>query len=147
MSYLPADLPVPEPSPDERPYFEACRHQELRIQRCSACGRFRHPPHPFCAACGSGDTEWARVSGNGTVFTYTIAYHPTHKALRDAVPYNVVVVLLDDADDVRIVSNLIDAEPGEIRIGMKVELVFEEARDGWFLPRFRRRDAAAAASL
>lgn len=93
---------------------------------------------PFCATCGSGGLEWAQVSGNGTVFSYTIVHHPAHPALKTAVPFNVVVVLIDDADDVRIVSNVIDAALDEISVGLRVALVWDEVEGGMFLPRFRK---------
>jgi uncharacterized OB-fold protein len=138
MSYLPQGTPLPQPNPDDQPYWGFCSRRELRIQRCIQCGRFRHPPMPLCAVCGSGETEWAAVPGTGTVFSYTIVHHPTHRALKSAVPYNVVVVHLDDADDVRIVSNVIDAAPEEISIGLRVTLAWDEAEGGSFLPRFRK---------
>lgn len=140
MSYLPDDMPLPLATPDDAPYWNYCRQKQLRIQRCGACATFRHPPMPLCAACGSGAIEWAPVSGSGTVFSYTVAYHPTHPALKTAVPYNIAVVMLDDAGDVRIVSNVVDAAPEEMRIGMPVALVWEPTSDGGQLPRFRKRD-------
>jgi uncharacterized OB-fold protein len=63
---------------------------------------------PVCPGCQSTEIEWVPVSGDGTVFSYTVVHHPVHPALRDAVPYNVAVVLLDGAGDVRLVSNVID---------------------------------------
>ncbi len=66
---------------------------------------------PACFNCGSMETEWAQVPGTGTVFSYTIVHHPAHPAVKSAVPYNIVVVHLDEADDVRIVSNVIDVPP------------------------------------
>jgi uncharacterized OB-fold protein len=138
MSYLPKGTPVPQPNPDDQPYWDYCAKRELRFQRCKACGRFRHPPMPACGKCGSTETEWAAVPGTGSVFTYTIVHHPTHPALKSAVPFNVVVVHLDQADDVRIVSNVIDAKPEEIAIGLRVALVWDEIEGGMFLPRFRK---------
>lgn len=138
MSYLPIGTPMPQPNPDDQPYWDACARRELRFQRCTNCGRFRHPPMPLCAVCGSGKTEWAAVPGTGTVFSYTIVHHAAHKVLKSAVPYNVVVVHLDGADDVRIVSNVIDASPAEISIGLRVTLAWDEIEDGTFLPRFRK---------
>lgn len=136
MTYFPQGIPLPQPNPDDQPYWEACANRELRFQRCANCGRFRHPPMPTCGVCGSGNVEWKAVPGTGTVFSYTIVHHPAHKALKSAVPYNVVVVHLDDADDVRIVSNVIDASPREISVGLRVALVWDEIEDGMFLPRF-----------
>lgn len=137
MSYLPQGTPLPQPGPDDQPFWDFCARRDLRIQRCADCGRFRHPPMPFCAACGSGKTEWAKVPGTGTVFSYTIVHHPTHPALKSAVPFNIVVVHLDGADDVRLVSNVIDAAPDELAIGLRVALAWDEV-ENMFLPRFRK---------
>jgi uncharacterized OB-fold protein len=138
-AYLPQDMPVPEPTPDDRPFWEACARRELRIQCCTDCGRFRHPPAPFCADCRSPQTAWKEVSGDGTVFSYTIAHFATHPALRDALPYNIAVVLLDGTGDVRLISNVVDVPPEGMAIGLPVRLVWEPTRDGGYLPRFARR--------
>ncbi len=139
MAYFPEGMPLPQPADrDELPFFEACKRKELVIQRCADCRRFRHPPVPVCAHCGSFKTEWAKVPGTGTVFSFTVAYHPVHPALRDAVPYNVAYILLDEADDVRLVSNVMDAKPEEMRIGLRVRLEWDPTSDGSFLPRFRK---------
>ncbi|MSQ28847.1 MAG: OB-fold domain-containing protein [Dehalococcoidia bacterium] len=52
--------------------------------------------------------------------------YPSHPALRDRVPDNVVLVALAGASDVRMVGNLVDCPYPEIRIGMEVEVVFED---------------------
>jgi uncharacterized OB-fold protein len=140
VAYLPPGLPAPMPDLDDRAYWEFCNRRELRIQRCTACGRFRHPPMPACPDCASFEREWAAVPGTGTVFSYTICHHPVHPALRQAVPYNVVVVMLDGAGDVRLVGNVVDAAPEDIAIGMKLVLHWEQGDgpDSQWLPRWRR---------
>lgn len=137
MAYLPDAVPGPQPLPDDRPFWDACARRELRVQRCAACGRFRHPPMPRCPDCRSDAVEWARVSGEGEVFSYAVVRHPVHPALKDAVPYNVVVVMLDGAGDVRLVSNLVDAAPDELAIGLRVTLAWDDTPHGP-LPRFRK---------
>lgn len=144
MSYLPEGTPLPTPTPDDQAYWDFIGKRELRIQRCAECRRFRHPPMPNCPHCRSSRFEWEPVSGRGSVFTYTIIRHATHPALKNALPFNVAVVMLDDADDVRIVSNVVDAAPEEITIGMPVELLWEPTEDGGWLPRFRKRKEPAA---
>jgi uncharacterized OB-fold protein len=69
------------------------------------------------------------VSGDGEVYTWTVVRHAVNPALRDSVPYNVVVVLLDGTDGVRLVSNLIDAPPEALRIGLRVTLTWERRGD------------------
>ena len=139
MSYLPDAMPLPDPTPDERQYWDFCRQKDLRIQKCGACGTFCHPPSPLCPRCRSDKITWAKVSGNGTVFTYTVVHHAADPAVKPALPYNIAVVMLEDADDVRLVSNVIDVAPDDMRIGLPVRLVWEPTRDGGFLPRFRKQ--------
>ena len=95
---------------------------------------------PSCAHCGSTDVGWEEVSGRGTVFSYTVAHHAVHKALKGHTPYNVVVVMLEGADDVRLVSNLVDTDPADLRIDMPVTVHWEAVEGGMVLPRFRRSD-------
>jgi uncharacterized OB-fold protein len=131
-----ADLPRPQPDDDARPFWDYTRTGELRVQRCAACGALRHPPRPMCARCHSLDVEWAPVSGRGTVFSYVVTHQPVHPALADRVPFATVLVELEEGP--RLTSNLVDVPPGEITIGMPVEVVFERLDDEVTLPLFRR---------
>lgn len=137
MSYLPADFAVPNALPHELAFWEYCERRELRIQQCLDCGRFRHPPQPVCARCRSTRAQWTQVSGDGEVYTYTIVHHAATPALREALPYNVAIVLLEGADDVRLTSNVVDVSPEEMRVGLRVKLVWESA-GGRSLPRFKK---------
>ncbi len=138
MSYLPAGIPAPRPTVDDAPFWQACQEQRLVIRHCGGCGRFFHPPMPCCPRCGSMDVSWQPVSGRGTIYTWTVAHQAVHPALKGHGPYNVSVVLLDDADDVRLVTNVVDVPPNGLHIGLPVEVCFEDAGDGTLLPRFRR---------
>jgi len=55
------------------------------------------------------------------------------------VPYTVVVVALEETPGVRIVSNLVDAAPEELRVGLPVEVFFEDVSAEVTVPRFRVR--------
>ena len=136
MAYLPTGFAVPPYLPHEAGFAQGCREQVLRIQRCRDCGRFRHPPSPRCPHCRSEACDWPAVAGGGEVYSYTIVRHAASEALRAALPYNVVVVLLDGTDGVRLVSNLIDAAPEMVRIGLRVRLDWERRGD-LDLPCFR----------
>jgi uncharacterized OB-fold protein len=128
--------PLPLPTRDTEPFYTAARRGELVFQRCTACGRWRHYPRPTCPRCLSRAVEWARASGRGTVFTWTIVRGPTLPAFEAELPYNVVDVLLDEG--VHFVSQLVDCTPEDIRAGMAVEAVFVPASDEITLVKFRR---------
>lgn len=137
MAYLPNEVPGPKPRDHDKTFWDFCQQRELRFQRCLACQRFRHPPAPVCQRCRSFESEWVRAPETGEVFSFTIVYHPAHPAVASVTPYNVIVVDFPEYDHVRLVSNLIDATPDEIRIGMRVALVWETAGNGLIVPRFK----------
>ena len=125
------------PSAVTRPFWDACVRRELRLQRCVGCGRFRHPPLPGCPHCGSAASEWPLLSGRGRLFSFTVVHHPALPSLQGDVPYNVVVVELDGAPGARLIGNVIDVEPAGLRIGLEVEIAWDEVRADLVLPRFR----------
>jgi uncharacterized OB-fold protein len=131
-----ADHPLPAPTRDNAPFYDAARKGELRFQRCSACGTFRHYPRPSCPACLSRAYTWERSSGRGRVYTWTIVRGPTLPAFEHNLPYNVVDVLMDEG--VHFVSEVLDCPPEEIHAGLTVEAVFVPVSDAITLVKFRR---------
>lgn len=127
--------PLPGPSHDDAPYWEGLRRHELIIQECISCKEIQHPPKPSCGHCGSLEVGWRKGSGKGTVYSYTVVPQATHAAWRDQVPYNVVIVELEE--DVRLISNLIGVDNEDIKIGSPVEIVYDDITEEITLPRFR----------
>jgi hypothetical protein len=137
MKYFPAEMPRPTITRDSAGFWEACRRHELVIQRCTACATFRHPPEPCCPRCRSFAFAWQPVSGRGRIFSYATVHRAFLPALEPHLPFTVVVVTLDDAPGVRMVSNLVDTEPGAARIDLEVEVVWDDVAADLALPRFR----------
>jgi uncharacterized protein len=129
--------PIPAPDDLTRPYWEAAKKHELRIQCCKACQTYRHPPSATCPSCNSDRYEWARVSGRGTVYSFIIDRRLMVPGFDE--PYAVIQVVPDEAqtDVVRITANLRDCELDDIHIGMEVEVLFEQRTDDVVLPQFR----------
>jgi len=121
-------------------FYEFCRKGELRFQRCTDCGAWRHVPRATCAKCGSWRWEWARSSGRGRVFTWTVVRRPMHPAFAGDAPYAPVVVEMDEG--VRLVSWLVDCPPEHITAGMPVEVVFDAVTPEVTLPKFKRAGGA-----
>lgn len=115
----------------------------LAIQRCKACRRFFHPPIPTCLECRCDELAFEPVSGRGTVHARTIMHDSRVQGFGDAVPFAVVAVELDEQPGLLLVSNLLDIEPEEIRVGLKVEVDFELIANGFALPQFRLPRATA----
>lgn len=116
-------------------FYNFCKQHELRFQRCANCGTWRHVPREMCAACGAFEWEWARSSGRGTVYTWTVAVRPMHPAFQADVPYAPVVVEMEEG--VRLLSTVVDCAPDDLAIGMPVEVVFDDVTAEVTLPRFK----------
>jgi len=128
-TFFPAGAPLPAPQIDtawDAPFWEACRRHELAMQQCSSCGTLRYPPEVVCYKCRSFDYGWQPVSGKGTIYTKMNVVYPAHPALADRVPYNAVVVELDEDTTIHMIGNVVDAEYDDIQIGMPVEVHFED---------------------
>ncbi|GAA1867230.1 OB-fold domain-containing protein [Pseudonocardia ailaonensis] len=126
-------IPALHPDRWTAPFWEAARRHELVIARCTRCDTPRPmPPGPYCWACDAGEVTWERQPGTGEVFTYTV--------VRQADPaYVVAVVALDGIDGVRLQSDLVGVGPDEVRIGLPVEVVWDDRDDGTTVPRFAAR--------
>ncbi len=122
---------------ESRGYWEACRRHELVLQRCRACGTTRHYPRALCPHCLSADTEWLRASGRATVYSFTIMHQNQAPGFRDRLPYVLALVELDEG--IRMLTNVVECPVESVRIGMPVEVVFEDLSDEVALPRFRPR--------
>ena len=135
---MPYAKPIPAVTPELRPFFDAAKRRELVVQRCRDCGAWRFPAREICSNCLSRQVEWVPVSGRGEIFSYNVMHQVYHPGFATEVPYAVVVVKLDEG--AKMISNLVGVAPQDIRIGMRVEVVFEDVSDEVTLPKFRPAD-------
>jgi uncharacterized OB-fold protein len=129
------EKPLPRPTEDSGPYWDAAHKGELRMQRCLDCGQVRFPPAALCAGCLSERYEWARLSGRGTVYSWIIVHQSQHPAFNADVPYNVTIVELEEGP--RMHTHIVGCDSSDIHIGMPVEVVFDRINDEISLPKFR----------
>ena len=119
--------------------WDGTARKELLLQRCSACGTFRHPPSPICQNCLSDQHEWVPASGRGSVYTFAVVRQALGRGWEEKVPYVVAVIELDEGP--RFLSNVINVDPDAVEIGMPVEVVYVERADAATLPLFQPRSA------
>nr|WP_042186079.1 OB-fold domain-containing protein [Kibdelosporangium sp. MJ126-NF4]CEL17071.1 FIG00998431: hypothetical protein [Kibdelosporangium sp. MJ126-NF4]CTQ91699.1 FIG00998431: hypothetical protein [Kibdelosporangium sp. MJ126-NF4] len=97
-------------------FWAGTAQRELRIQRCPDCLELRHPPGPFCQACGNDRPDHVVASGRGTVFSYVVHHHPPVPGKR--LPF--VIALVELEEGVRMLGELLDVPPDDVRIGQPV---------------------------
>jgi len=127
--------PIPHLDEENRPWWEALKRHELYIQRCRDCSALRYYPRALCPECLSQRTEWIRARGSGKVYTFTITYQNTAPGVRESLPYVLAYVELDEG--LKLLTNIIDCRPEEVRIGMPVAVVFDDVTPEVTLAKFR----------
>jgi 3-oxo-4,17-pregnadiene-20-carboxyl-CoA hydratase alpha subunit len=129
LKYRPAPRQLLRPAitADTAFFWDGTAAGELRIQKCLACGRLRHPPGPMCPSCGSRTPGYVVASGDGTVFSYVVHHHPAVPG-RD-LPF--IVVLVELAEGVRMVGSFTG---DEVRIGQPVRVRFTRVDDSLTMP-------------
>jgi uncharacterized OB-fold protein len=125
--------PLPKPSPTSRPFWEAARKHELTLQRCGGCGKFIYYPRDRCPHCFSDNLSWNRVTGRGTLYSYTVVHRASSRAFADA-PYVLAIVELDEGP--RMTTNIV-APPESLKVGMPVVAFFDDVAPGHTLVKFK----------
>jgi uncharacterized OB-fold protein len=117
-------------------FWEGARKRELHIQRCQSCGTYIHLPRPVCRNCQSFDLRGEKVSGLGTLYSYTETFKPFHPFFVDRSPYILATIALHEQPGLHLLSNLVDVQNADIKIGMPVQVTFEELDTNYVIPVF-----------
>src|ERR1700689_4496227 len=121
--------PLPVVDEQSAPYWHAGADGVLRFVECHACGALLHPPQPVCRYCRSDDLGTADVSGRAIVVGFTVNHQMWDP--RFPPPYIVATVAVEEDPRVRLITNLVDADPDEVLVGMRVRARFEHIEDVW----------------
>ena len=115
--------PLPHPTEISAPYWEGLKAHEVRIQQCDR-GHSLFFPRTHCPTCGSRSLKWSKVSGEGTLYSFTVARIPTMPEFTDEMPQALAVVELREG--VRINTTMVGVAPESLKVGMEVRPVFDE---------------------
>jgi uncharacterized OB-fold protein len=94
--------------------------------KCTSCGKVWFPPRRVCSECKGREFETVVLPMEGEVVTYTvIRVAPT--GFGDLAPYAVGIVKLTDGT--QIMSQVVDCDPTEVKIGMPVRIEFRRVNE------------------
>jgi len=110
-----------------RSFWNATQEGRLTARRCTSCDKLHWYPRPLCPFC-QGDTEWEPLSGNGTIYSVSV----TRRA--GPIPYAIAYVALDEG--ITVLTNIVDCDLDELRIGQRVQFCVKAAEDGTNIPMF-----------
>jgi uncharacterized OB-fold protein len=138
MSYLPdvlTELPKPE---EEAAFWDNCARRRLAFQCCGDCGKAVHPPLPACPACQSLNKAWVDAPDEARVFSFTWAHVAADPSVSPRLPYNIALIEFPALPGIRLVSNVVNCQPGELSIGDAVCLTWDPTADNRAVPRFKK---------
>jgi len=115
-------------------FWTAGEMGELLLQECVSCAGLVHPPRPVCPHCRAHGPKPRAVSGRAILIGFTVNQQFRLPGLEP--PYVVAQVAVEEDPRARLTTNAVQCEPGELRLGMRMEVVFERFGDVW-LPLFR----------
>jgi uncharacterized OB-fold protein len=125
--------PVTETS---QPFWDATRERRLVLQWCTGCDVAIWYPRDFCPRCTGSSLEWRDASGRGEVYAYTVETRPTMPQVFGEEPF--VVALVDLAEGVRMLGNVVGGSPDDVTVGLAVQVTWEEMSDGRHHPLWER---------
>jgi uncharacterized OB-fold protein len=120
-------IQAPQPNLETKAFWDAAAEGKLMVGKCDACGKLHYYPRVFCPVCFSDKTRLQQVSGNGTIYTYSVMR-------RAPIPYAIAYVTL--AEGPTMMTNIVDCDLDKIRIGQAVKLVFKPSDGGPPVPMF-----------
>ncbi|MGW3285840.1 thiolase C-terminal domain-containing protein [Streptomyces sp. NPDC001002] len=127
--------PVPLITDQNEFFWTSGADGRLRIQECASCASLIHPPQPVCRYCRGHDLGVRAVSGRATLIGFTVNHRFALPGL--PAPYVVAQVALEDDPRVRLTTNAVECDSGQLALGMRMEVVFEPVGDDVWLPLFR----------
>jgi uncharacterized protein len=128
-------LPAPAPAvnPETKTFWDATAEGKLLLPKCDKCQTIIWYPRQFCPECSSFDVSWIEASGKGTIYSYTI----NRRGQGDYRDLAYVLAYVELAEGPRVLTNIVDCEPEQVKVGQAVEVVFHDTGKGTALPRFR----------
>lgn len=129
--------PAPQIDPDSAGYWRGLAEHEVRLPRCSQCGKVRFPPLDACPYCGEPGGEETVMSGMGTVYSFIVLHRTFHPAFEADLPFAIAVVDLEEGPRV---AARIEAPPEAVSIGLRVGATYVD-HESWTELRFAPQDS------
>jgi uncharacterized OB-fold protein len=118
--------PLPTVTEANRPFFDALAEHRFLVPKCADCGDYNWVPYPACRTCLSENQVWTEVSGEATVFTYTVV-HRGPGAFDADVPYVIALGKLSEQPrPCLVLGTLVGCDPAEVQVGLPIQIAYED---------------------
>ena len=127
--------PLPEVRPFSKPFWDGTRAHKLLVQHCCDCDALIFYPRRECPECWSVKLDWKEAAGRAVLYSFSITYEGVEEKFIDDLP--IILAWVDLPEGFRMTTNIIDCDPGDVYIGMELEVAFRAVTDEVTLPFFR----------
>ena len=120
--------PQPAINVETQPFWDGAAEGKLLLKRCGDCDKTHYYPRNICPHCFSANTEWFETAGKGRIYSFSVMR-------RAPVPYVIAFVTLEEGPSM--MTNIVDCDPETVKIGMAVQVTFDDVTEDVTLPKFR----------
>jgi uncharacterized protein len=114
-------------------FWDATAQGQLLLPHCNSCQTVIWYPRGHCPVCMSTDLSWIPSSGKGVVYSFSIT-RSGGGAWKPASPY--VLAYVELAEGPRVLTNIVNCDVDDVRIGMAVHVEFDDVIEGTAIYRF-----------
>ncbi|MFO8017411.1 MAG: Zn-ribbon domain-containing OB-fold protein [Promethearchaeia archaeon] len=112
-------------------FFEGLENQQLIGNKCNKCGKIFIPPRKRCGDCFTKAEEYIVLPDTGTLKNFTVTpYKISERRKRKSRSENTVGLIKIDGADTAMVLPIINTELGDLKMNMKMQIVWSEKREG-----------------
>ena len=100
--------------------------------KCKSCGQLAYPQRPVCTKCGGDQSDDTPLSGNGTLYTYSVVAGngaPSEFDDEQTMTGDVLCGVVELKEGPRVMVRLADVDPEQLHIGMKLRAVIRRLYD------------------
>ena len=128
--FLPEGIPA-----WQQPFWQSLRDHAVKVQKCDSCGALRYVPKELCNRCFTTAATWTPISGQGSVYTYTVVQRAPTPAYQEGAPY--VIVHVDMDEGFRMIGSLTGVDADAVAIGQRVMASYDDVSPEWTLLNFQ----------
>jgi hypothetical protein len=123
------DFPLPDVEwPPAAPFWQGAVRGVLTMPRCVRCGTLNACGESRCRRCDTSDFAWEALSGEGSLFSWTVVRRPFLPQFAALVPFVTGLVAVAEDRHVRLATRVVDVDPDELSVDMPVMVVFRPLR-------------------
>jgi len=110
----------------------------MEAGKCKKCGAVNFPKRLICNSCGFDEFDVVRLTGNGTLATFTII-RTAPEGFGDFAPYAVGIVKMEE--EINVLGQVTDCDPEQLKTGDRLVTKFrrinEEGKTGMIMYAFK----------